>query len=83
MRSMNLVDLLQNTGRTLRIHPHDQSRLDSGELLPHEVHKFLKPEGLVFCPIYDKATSSNYQSIQQTIDNVFINGDVPIAEVNK
>jgi len=83
MRSMNLVDLLQNTGRTLRIHPDDQSRLDSGELLPHEVHKFLKPEGLVFCPIYDKATSSNYQNIQQTIDNVFINGDVPIAEVNK
>lgn len=83
MRSMNLVDLLQNTGRTLRIHPEDQRRLDSGELFPHELDKFLKPEGLVFCPVYDKSTTVNYQNIQTTIDNVFDKGEIPIAEIKK
>lgn len=78
MRSMDLVNMLQTVGRTLRIHPEDAQAMISGRLMPGDTNNYLKPEGLVICPVYSKATEKLSAQVQSVIDQVFNEGQLAI-----
>jgi superfamily II DNA or RNA helicase len=78
MRSMDMVNMLQTIGRTLRIHPDDALAMNSGRLDPGDTGSYLKPEGLVICPVYSKTTEKLSAQIQSIVDAVFDHGQLAI-----
>jgi predicted helicase len=78
LRCMDLVSMLQTIGRTLRIHPDDALAMNSGRLQPGDTGSYLKPNGLVICPVFSKATEKLSAQIQSTIDAVFNHGQLAI-----
>lgn len=81
MRSMDMVNMLQTVGRTLRIHPEDIKAMESGRIVPGDTDKYLKPDGLVICPVYNKATEKLSSHIQSVIEKVFECGEIAIQVV--
>lgn len=83
MRSPDLVSMLQNIGRTLRLHPQDIERMQTGELIPGDCMNYLKPEGLVICPVYDKVTAKSSSQVDHIVSKVFDDGELAVAEIKK
>jgi hypothetical protein len=44
---------------------------------------YLKPEGLVICPVYDKVTAKSSNQVQVMVDKVFEDGELAVAEIKK
>lgn len=78
MRSMDLVNMLQTIGRTLRIHPQDAAAMSNGELTPGDTANYLKPDGLVICPVYNKTTEKLSAQVRTVLDRVFDSGEIAI-----
>jgi superfamily II DNA or RNA helicase len=83
MRSMDTVSMLQNIGRTLRLHPDDAAGMKNGTVIPGDLSTYLKPEGLVICPVYDKNTDVASRNVQSIVDTVFDRGELAVAEIKK
>jgi superfamily II DNA or RNA helicase len=83
LRNLDTVAMLQNIGRTLRLHPEDIERMKSGELAPGDCMNYLKPEGLVICPVYDKVTNKSSNQVQVMVDKVFGDGELAVSEIKK
>lgn len=83
MRSMDTVSMLQNIGRTLRLHPSDVAGMQNGTVIPGNLSTYLKPEGLVICPVYSKNTDLASKNVQDIVDTVFERGELAIAEIKK
>jgi superfamily II DNA or RNA helicase len=83
MRSMDTVSMLQNIGRTLRLHPDDVAGMQNGTVIPGNLSTYLKPEGLVICPVYDKNTDLASRNVQEIVDKVFEQGELAVAEIKK
>jgi len=83
MRSMDTVSMLQNIGRTLRLHPDDAAGMRNGTVIPGDLSTYLKPEGLVICPVYDKNTDVASRNVQSIVDTVFDRGELAVAEIKK
>jgi superfamily II DNA or RNA helicase len=78
MRQLNLIKLVQNIGRTLRISSEDSKAIESGQLQIGDYLNYLKPEGKVIIPVYNKALLSASENIQNTVEDVYENGELPI-----
>lgn len=78
MRQPNLIKLVQNIGRTLRLSHEDSQAIENGELTPGDYSKYCKPEGLVIIPVYNKQLLAASQEIQTTVENVYEQGEIPI-----
>lgn len=83
MRSMDTVSMLQNIGRTLRLHPDDAAGMRNGTVIPGDLSTYLKPEGLVICPVYDKRTDVASRNVQDIVNTVFDRGELAVAEIKK
>lgn len=83
MRTMDTVSMLQNIGRTLRLHPDDAAGMRSGTVIPGDLSTYLKPEGLVICPVYNKNTDVASRNVQTIVDSVFEQGKLAVAEISK
>lgn len=83
MRSMDTVSMLQNIGRTLRLHPDDAEGMKNGTVIPGDFSTYLKPEGLVICPVYDKNTDLASRNVQTIVDTVFERGELAVSEIKK
>jgi|LauGreDrversion4_2_1035121.scaffolds.fasta_scaffold00822_15 superfamily II DNA or RNA helicase len=83
MRSMDVVSMLQNIGRTLRLHPDDIVGMQNGTVIPGNLSTYLKPEGLVICPVYDKNTDVASRNVQEIVDKVFEQGELAVSEIKK
>lgn len=83
MRSMDVVGLLQNTGRTLRLDPSDAEGIKTGKVIPGNFSTYLKPEGLVILPVYDKSTKILADQIELIMNNVFRDGKIVYSEIKK
>lgn len=80
MRHLNLIKLVQNIGRTLRISSEDSEAISNGTLKAGDFSKYLKPEGKVIIPIYDKKMHISSESVNSTVTNVYERGEIPIME---
>jgi hypothetical protein len=80
MRQLNLIKLVQNIGRTLRISAEDSEAISNGTLEVGDYSKYLKPEGKVIIPIYNKKMHASSESINTTVTNVYERGELPIME---
>jgi superfamily II DNA or RNA helicase len=80
MRQLNLIKLVQNIGRTLRISAEDSEAISNGTLEVGDYSKYLKPEGKVIIPIYNKKMHASSESINTTVTNVYERGVLPIME---
>lgn len=78
MRRPNLIKLVQNIGRTLRLSNEDSQAIERGELTPGDYSNYCKPEGLVIVPVYNKALLAASQEIQTTVEKVYEQGEIPI-----
>jgi superfamily II DNA or RNA helicase len=83
MRTMDTVSMLQNIGRTLRLHPSDVAGMQNGTVIPGNLSTYLKPEGLVICPVYNKNTDLASRNVQTIVDSVFEQGELAVAEIQK
>jgi superfamily II DNA or RNA helicase len=83
MRSMDVISLLQNTGRTLRLDPSDADGIKNGTVIPGDFSTYLKPEGLVILPVFDKATKIIAEQIEAIMNSVFKDGQLVYSEVTK
>jgi hypothetical protein len=80
---MDTVSMLQNIGRTLRLHPDDAAGMRNGTVIPGDLSTYLKPEGLVICPVYNKNTDVASRNVQTIVDSVFEQGKLAVAEIQK
>lgn len=80
MRKMNLIKQVQNIGRTLRISTRDAKAIEDGTLEVGDYLNYLKPEGKVIIPIYNKNLLAVSETIQSTVENVYENGEIPIMD---
>lgn len=83
MRSMDVISLLQNTGRTLRLDPSDADGIKNGTVIPGDFSTYLKPEGLVILPVFDKSTKIIAEQIEAIMNSVFKDGELVYSEVTK
>lgn len=83
MRSMDIVGLLQNTGRTLRLDPSDAEAIQNGKIIAGDFSSYLKPEGLVILPVFDKSTKLLSVQIQSIMNSVFEQGQIVYSEIKK
>ena len=83
MRQLNLIKLVQNIGRTLRISAEDAKAIEEGQLQIGDYSNYLKPEGKVIIPVYNKNLLAISETIQSTVEEVYENGELPIMEVTK
>jgi superfamily II DNA or RNA helicase len=83
MRQLNLIKLVQNIGRTLRISTEDAKAIEEGTLQVGDYESYLKPEGKVIIPVYNKSLLAASESIQTTVVDVYENGEIPIMQDSK
>jgi superfamily II DNA or RNA helicase len=83
MRQLNLIKLVQNIGRTLRISTEDAEAIENGTLQIGDYVNYLKPEGKVIIPVYNKNLLAVSETIQATVEDVYENGEIPIMQVKK
>jgi hypothetical protein len=81
LRHLNLIKLVQTIGRTIRLCSEDQRAIDSGNLKIGDYENYLKPEGLVIVPVYDKKLLAASESIMTTVEDVYEKGEIPIMQV--
>jgi superfamily II DNA or RNA helicase len=78
LRKPNLIKLVQTIGRTIRLCSEDQKAIDNDELQVGDYSNYLKPEGLVIIPVYDKNLLAASQHIQEVVEDVYEKGEIPI-----
>jgi hypothetical protein len=83
MRQLNLIKLVQNIGRTLRISTEDAKAIEDGTLEIGDYDSYLKPEGKVIIPVYNKNLQAVSETIHSTVESVYENGEIPIMQDNK
>lgn len=83
MRQLNLIKLVQNIGRTLRLSAEDAKAIEEGNLRIGDYENYLKPEGKVIIPVYNKNLLAISETIQTTVEKVYEEGEIPIMEVTK
>ena len=83
MRQLNLIKLVQNIGRTLRISAEDAKAIEDGTLEIGDYDSYLKPEGKVIIPVYNKNLQAVSETIHSTVESVYENGEIPIMQDNK
>jgi len=83
MRQLNLIKLVQNIGRTLRISTEDSKAIEEGTLEVGDYESYLKPEGKVIIPIYNKNLQAVSDTIHSTVESVYENGEIPIMQDRK
>ena len=83
MRSLDVTSMLQNIGRTLRLHPDDAAGMQNGTVIPGDLTTYLKPEGVVICPVFSKSTSNSANQVQNIVDAVFQRGELVAQEIQK
>lgn len=83
MRQLNLIKLVQNIGRTLRISSQDAEAIENGDLRVGDFVNYLKPEGKVIIPVYNKSLLAVSESIQETVENIYEKGEIPIMQDGK
>jgi superfamily II DNA or RNA helicase len=81
MRNHNLIKLVQTIGRALRISAEDSEAIEKGELEVGNYSNYLKPEGKIIIPVYNKNLLKISESIQKVIDRVYEKGEIPIMVV--
>jgi superfamily II DNA or RNA helicase len=83
MRQLNLIKLVQNIGRTLRISTEDTKAIEDGTLQVGDYESYLKPEGKVIIPVYNKNLQAVSDTIHSTVESVYENGKIPIMQDSK
>ena len=83
MRNLDIVGILQNVGRCIRLHPFDIQGMKNGTVIPGDNSTYHKPFGKVFIPVYDKATKMIADQVKSVVDRTFTQGELVIAEVKK
>jgi superfamily II DNA or RNA helicase len=81
LRQLNLIKLIQTIGRAIRLSSEDQRAIDNGSLKACDYMNYLKPEGLVIIPVYDKRLLEQSKSITTTVEDVYEKGELPIMQV--
>jgi superfamily II DNA or RNA helicase len=78
-RELNTIKLLQSLGRGSRLFKGDRTRLYSGEILPKELNKFIKPSCWILIPRFFRSLgdSDAMKSVLKTIINTY---EIPIEE---
>jgi hypothetical protein len=83
MRSMDVVGIGQTVGRTLRLHPQDAAGIRSGALQAGDLASYTKSYGLVICPVFNKASASTANAVQNVVDIIFKQGDVAVSTIRR
>lgn len=83
MRNMDVINICQYIGRTLRLHPDDDIALRNGTLTPGNLSGYSKSCGLVIIPVHCKSTRAVVHTVQQTVNTVFGKGGIPYAQMAK
>jgi superfamily II DNA or RNA helicase len=83
MRQLNLIKLVQYIGRTLRISTEDAKAIEDGTLEIGDYDSYLKPEGKVIIPVYNKNLQAVSETIHSTVESVYENGEIPIMQDRK
>jgi superfamily II DNA or RNA helicase len=83
IRNLDIVGILQNVGRCIRLHPFDIQGMKNGTVIPGDNSTYHKPFGKVFIPVYDKATKMIADQVKSVVDRTFTQGELVIAEVKK
>jgi superfamily II DNA or RNA helicase len=83
MRQLNLIKLVQNIGRILRISTEDSKAIEEGTLEVGDYDSYLKPEGKVIIPIYNKNLQAVSDTIHSIVESVYENGEIPIMQDRK
>jgi len=67
----------------LRISAEDAEAIENGTLQIGDYANYLKPEGKVIIPVYNKNLLAVSETIQSTVEDVYENGEIPIMQVKK
>lgn len=76
LRDLTKIKLLQNIGRATRLLGEDRRKIYSGEILPNEYSKMIKPYCLVVIPKY---TAVNYDHTAKMVKNLREIDKMPIT----
>jgi hypothetical protein len=65
-----LPKILQNTGRSTRLHKADRDRLENGEISTSDYSKWIKPYCAVIIPYWDETSESTAKHLAKTIKDL-------------
>lgn len=83
MRYLDVVGILQNIGRCIRLHPRDVEGMKNGTVIPGDVSTYHKPNGRVFIPVFDKVSMAMAEAVKSVVDRTFNKGELVFSEITK
>ncbi len=84
LRQQDFISTIQCIGRSIRVHPEDTRRMQSGDLQPGDFPNYLKPFGKIVIPVYNnKIGIATARRVQNIVDEVFVKGNFVVDVIKK
>ena len=80
MRNLDTIKLIQLLGRALRLTKRDRTRLYSGEIVPGDYHKYVKPYGHLILPKHLNSCNE-FERMKEIVRDIYVEYGTPIEEL--